>query len=404
MNNAKLKALSSPGRYADGSVRGLYIQVQKGGTKYWMFRYKRGGEQKYMGLGSYPVISLKGVRNKALNLRKHIAEGIDPKEEKQKDEAVRAASSNTFEVVARRCSASREQAFRNEKHIWQWLRTLEMYAFPYIGNIKIGEIRHPDIVRLLEPIWLTKAETAKRTRQRIESVFDFAAAHGIFDRANPANIALLKDALPRRAKHLTKSKPHPAMPASQVPSFYAALCRQGSMSALALRWTILTGARTDETLKATWDEISRKDRVWVIPPERTKTYDEFVLPLTDEMMDLLDKLEEVRNNHPYIFWSPMGPDKPMSDATMRIRLRKMGIAAETASVHGFRACLKTWGLDQGFSEEVTEAALAHKFGNKVSQSYNRTDLLEQRRGLMAQYSLYVTGAHCAAFQAERALL
>ena len=162
----------------------------------------------------------------------------------------------------------------------------------------LNDIRHPDIVKLLEPIWLTKAETAKRTRQRIEGVFDFAAGHGLHDHANPARIALLKDALPKRAKHLTKSKPHPAMLAARVPAFYAALSRQDWMSSIALRWTILTGVRTEETLGATWDEIFRKDRLWVIPAERTKTYEEFVVPLTDEMLLVLERLHAMRGTIP----------------------------------------------------------------------------------------------------------
>jgi hypothetical protein len=181
------------------------------------------------GGGSYPAVTLKTARAAAVKCNQLLAEGLDPLEEKKKAKAEKEALKNTFEVVARKCAESKRQAFRNEKHKWQWLRTLEMYAFPYIGSMKIGDIRHPDIVRLLEPIWLKKAETAKRTRQRIESVFDYAAGHGIFDRANPANIALLRDVLPSRAKHLTKFKPHPALGVDRIPTFYAALAQEEPM-------------------------------------------------------------------------------------------------------------------------------------------------------------------------------
>ena len=389
LTDTKIRSLSKKGMHADGDR--LYLQVSSHRGKSWIFRWKIEGKTRYSGLGSYPAVTLKAARAAAVKCNQLLAEGLDPIEEKKQAKAEKEALKNTFEVVARKCAESKRQAFRNEKHKWQWLRTLEMYAFPHIGHMKIGDIGHPNIVRLLEPIWLKKAETAKRTRQRIESVFDYAAGHGLFDRANPANIALLRDALPSRAKHLTKSKPHPALDVDRIPAFYAALAQEESMSALALRWTILAGVRTTETLGAQWVEIHRHGRVWIIPPERTKTYEEFSVPLTEVMMVLLCKMQLIRRNHPYIFYSPSKPHQPLSNAAMRKRLRKMGVPAEEASVHGFRANLKTWGLLNNYSEEVTEAALAHRYGNKVSQSYNRTDLLEVRRGMMDAYSTFVTG-------------
>jgi len=215
LTDTKIRSLSKKGMHADGDR--LYLQVSSRHGKSWLFRWKIEGKTRYSGLGSYPAVTVKAAREAAGNCNRLLAEGLDPIEEKKKAKAEKEASKNTFEVVARRCTESKSKAFRNEKHKWQWRRTLEMCAFPYIGHMKIGDIRHPDIVRLLEPIWLTKAETAKRTRQRIESVFDYAAGHGLFDRANPANIALLRDALPSRAKHLTKSKPHPALGVCPAP-------------------------------------------------------------------------------------------------------------------------------------------------------------------------------------------
>jgi integrase len=401
MNNAKLKALSHPGRYADDQVRGLYAQVQPGGTKTWMFRYKKRGKQKYIGLGSYPVISLRDARDKALEYGKLIANGIDPKKDKEEESCNGAYE--TFNAVAREAIAAKTENLRSTKHKQQWTNTIEIYALPVIGGLAPGEISRRDILDVLRPIWTEKPETADRVRQRLEGIFNYAISKEIIDGENPCLKAALIDALPKRTKNVRKKKRHSSMPHTDIPAFYEKLEARNSMTSMALQWLILSGARVTEGRMGQWSELSSEEEaVWTIPEAHSKTYEEHRVPITAEMRRLLVRLQDVRRNHDWMFWSPTMPQQHLSENAMRVLMRKMGISNEQATPHGFRSSLKSWGLDNGYGEEVTEAALNHTMGTSVSQAYNRTDLLDARRKMMDAYSSYVTGSHLSASQAERA--
>ena len=368
--------------------------MQPGGTKCWLFIYKRHGKQKYIGLGSYPVISLKDARIKALEYRKLIANGVDPK--KDKEEESRNGVYETFTAVAREAITAKTENLRSKKHKQQWANTIEIYALPVIGSKAPGEIGRRDILEVLRPIWTEKPETADRVRQRLEGIFNYAISKEIIDGENPCLKAALIDALPKRTKNVRKKKRHASMPHQDISVFYKELEARNSMTSLSLQWLILSAARVTETRMARWTELTPDNATWIIPEDHSKTYEEHRVPITTEMRRLLVCLGAVRRNHDWIFWSPSKPQQHLSENAMRVLMRKMGISNEQATPHGFRSSLKSWGLDNGYGEEVTEAALNHKMGTSVSQAYNRTDLRDARRKMMEAYSDYVTGAHCAA--------
>ena len=390
MNHAQIKTFCRPGRYAEGSVRGLYLQVQPRGTKYWLFRYKLDGKQRHIGIGPYPIVSLKDARDKGLEYRRQLANGVDPK--KDKEEASRNGIYKTFRDVAEEAIAAKTENLRSTKHKQQWTNTIEIYALPVIGGLAPGEISRRYILDVLRPIWTEKPEIADRVRQRLEGNFNYAISKEIIDGENPCLKAALIDALPKRTKNVSKKKRHASMHHQDMPALYKELEARNSMTALSLQWLILSAARVTETRMARWTELSLDDETWIIPEDHSKTYEEHRVPITREMKRLLVRLREVRRNHDWMFWSPSKPQQHLSENAMRVLMRKMGITNDQATPHGFRSSLKSWGLDCGYGEELTEAALNHKMGSSVSQAYNRTDLLDARRKMMDAYSSYVTGS------------
>lgn len=266
----RVEALRSrPGRYLDGGDfgRSLYLQVTEGGGS-WLLRYERNGRERWMGLGALADFSLKEARARARKARQLLADGIDPLEQKRAAKAAHllaATKAMTFEEAATQFFNQHSTKWRNAKHRAQFLSTLKDYVFPSIGKIAVADIDTAAVLKVVEPIWTTKTETASRIRGRIESVLDWATVRGLRSGDNPARWRNhLANVLPARGS----KENHPALAYADVPQFMSALRSRDSVSARALEYTILTAARTGATIGATWSEIDLTSKLWKVPPER----------------------------------------------------------------------------------------------------------------------------------------
>ena len=290
--------------------------------------------------------------------------------------------------------ANLTEGFRNAKHRQQWTNTLAAYAAT-IRDKPVANINTADVLAILQPIWTTKAETASRVRGRIERVLDAAKARGLRTGENPARWRGHLDTLLSRRKKLTRGH-HTALPYTNVPAFYADLRKRDGFAALALRFTIITAARSNETYGSRWSEIDRKAKVWTVPPERMKAARPHRVPLTDEALAILDAVNMAtpagRERKPDDFIFPGAKRvRPLSGEAMSAVLDRMGVAV---TVHGFRSTFRDWAGDETqFPREIAEAALAHVVGDETEQAYRRGDALARRRALMTAWSDYCTTAN-----------
>jgi integrase len=378
---------SKPGRYSDGG--GLYLVVGKTGGKSWAFLYMRDGKRRELGLGALADVPVAEARAKAAALRAVLDKGGDPQAERDR-QRVEAAPPCTFKSAAEQYIAAHKAGWRNEKHAKQWENTLTTYVYPEIGSLAVSAVDVPDVLKVLKPIWATKPETASRVRGRIEAVLDYAKAHKWRRGENPARWkGTLDHLLPARAK-VQRVKHHAAMPYAKVPGFMASLAEQEGTAALALRFAILTAARTGEATGARWPEADINAAVWTVPEDRMKAGREHRVPLNAPALEILRELPRTGE---YVFPGHKRGE-PLSNMAMLMLLRRMEI--EDATVHGFRSAFRDWAAEQtGFPREVIEAALAHANGDKVEAAYLRTDHFEKRRLLMEEWGRFCTGAVAA---------
>jgi integrase len=377
LNARKVATLADPGLHADGN--GLYLNVSGSGTKSWRLIYSHRSKRRELGLGSLTAVSLAEAREKTLNARKLLSDGIDPKAAWRKSEVPQS----TFGEVATDFIEGHEEGWKNKKHRQQWRNTLATYAKP-IWDKPVAEVDVDDLLQILRPIWTTKNETASRLRGRIERVLDVAKARRLRTGENPAawrgNLSVI---LPKRKKG--PKRHHPAMPFAEVPAFMQELCLRPALAARALKLTILTASRTSETLGARWSEIDLDAKLWIIPSERMKAGKEHRMPLSSPAMAVLQSLEQLDD---FVF-SGFKVGKHLSNMTMEMLLRRMEV--DQFTVHGFRSSFRDWCGDKApqFPREVAEQALAHAVGNEVERAYRRSDALEQRRELMDLWADYV---------------
>lgn len=380
-----------PGYYADGL--GLYLQVRQGGAKSWIFRYRVEGKLRDMGLGSVHAVSLVEARERAETCRSLRANGIDPIDRRLAEKAAKrteAAKSMTFQQCAVAYIDAHKAGWKNAKHAAQWSATLETYAYPLLGQVGVAAIDTGLLLKVLEPIWNTKTETATRLRGRIESVLDWARVRGHRSGENPACWrGHLDHLLPRRSK-VAAVKHHAALPYAEMARFFAQLNAEAGVSARALEFCILTATRTGETLGARWDEIDTKERVWIIPAGRMKGGREHRIPLAQRAMSILTEMQALRISE-FVF--PGGRAKsPLSSMALLMLLRRMKCEAITA--HGFRSTFRDWAAERtAFPHEVAEMALAHAVSNRVEAAYRRGDLFEKRVQLAEAWANFcVSGA------------
>lgn len=373
-----------PGRHGDGN--GLYLVVDPSGARRWIVRVtvkgqrnRKGGPLRTdFGLGGADVITLNVARERALEYRRLAKQGLNPKFGQQK-------VIPCFEEVARQVHIERLPTWKNPKHGQQWINTLADYAFPMIGRMPVADVGQPEVMQVLLPIWTAKHETAKRVAQRIKTVLDVAKSKGFREGENP--VSTIRDAkvLPQVK---AKIKHHKAMHWKDVPAFYAELTTKNAMAAKALMFTCLTACRTSEVLLARWEEFDFEQNVWTIPEERMKAGEAHRVPLTNEMLAILEPLKAFRSQ---VVFEGQKRHHPMSNMSMLMLLRRMKV--DSVTVHGFRSAFRDWAAEQpNVAREVAEISLAHKVGSDVERAYARSDLLERRRELIGVWSNYVTGA------------
>jgi integrase len=340
-----------------------------------------------MGLGSLSKVPLATARNAAEQCRKLLGCGLDPVAERNTEReraALEVAKAITFSEAAERYISAHQSKWRNEKHVGQWRATIATYVEPVFGKMAVQTVDTGLVLSVLEPIWTTKRETASRLRGRIENVLDWATARGLRQGENPARWkGHLKHLLPTRTAIATKH--HAAMPYGDISAFTDPLRAQEGISPRALEFTILTAARTGETIGARWSEINFLDKVWTIPASRMKGGTEHRVPLCDRAVAILSEMEAVRVSD-FVFpgWKH---GKPLSNMAMAKVLERMG--RDDVTVHGFRSSFRDWAAEQtAYASEVVEKALAHAIRNDVEAAYRRGDLLEKRRQLLGAWEAY----------------
>lgn len=382
-----VQTLSDPGRYGDGD--GLYLLISRGGTKSWVLRVMLNGRRRDFGLGSTKLISLAKARDLAREFRVQARDGIDPT-------VVRRLSIPTFSEVAREVHSNLTPSWRNKKHATVWLSSLEKHVFPSFGSRRIDQIGSADIVAVLSPIWIKKHETAKRVRQRLRSIFDWAKVNGLYREENP--VLQVERALP-----LVKHEPQHmnAMPWRELPEFIAELRKREGVSARALEFLILTATRSGETRGARWNEIDGK--CWTIPGDRMKRGKPHRIPLSSAARAILDQVRAI--DPVLIFPSPSrdrkGQAKIQSDMTFKSLMSRMGVSDITT--HGFRSTFRDWCSEYAEADQqVAEAALSHVVGSRVERAYARSDLFDRREALMENWANFLNGGLSNVVEINRA--
>ncbi|QGX97468.1 site-specific integrase [Roseovarius faecimaris] len=380
----KLVENLGPGRHGDGG--GLYLVVDPSGARRWIVRVTVKGQKNAkgaplrtdFGLGGADTVTLNQARERALEYRRMARQGLNPRYNAKQDIP-------TFEEFAQQVHIERLPTWKNAKHGQQWINTLRDYAFPKIGRMSLDGIGQPEVLMCLSPIWTEKHETARRLAQRIKVVLEVAKAKGFREGENPVTAIKEAGVLPK-----VKSRPkhHKAMDWRDVPAFYDSLHDRSAMAAKALMFTCLTGSRTGEVLGMRWKEVDLDAGVWTCPAERMKTGEAHRVPLTDEMLSILEPLKAMQSE--YVF-EGQKRHRPLSNMAMLMLLRRMGV--EGVTVHGFRSTFRDWASEVANApRDVAEMSLSHRIGSQVEQAYARSDLLEKRRLLLDRWSDFVTGA------------
>jgi integrase len=406
-----VKRLAHPGGkrnvlFAVGGVPGLHMQVTPKGGRSWVLRAKVGDMRRDIGLGGYPGVTLSQARDKAREARSKIESGVDPVEERKAAKAALIAAQRrglTFDKAVDRCLAAKLDAFKNPKHRQQWENTLATYASPELGKMLVQDITTQDVLRVLQPIWMDKTETASRLRGRIETVLSWATVAGHRTGDNPARWAgNLKELLPPPSKVANEGN-HPALSLDDAPRWFAALQTREGFGARALEFLALTATRSQEVRGAAWDEIDLDKALWVIPGTRMKMGKEHRVPLPARAVALLKALPRVDGN-PLVF--PAARGGQLSDMTLSATMKRMheaevakggaGFIDRTsrrpAVPHGLRSTFRDWVAERTtFPGEMAEVALAHRISNAVEASYRRGDMIERRRRMMAEWADFIAG-------------
>jgi integrase len=407
-----VETVTAPGKYHDG--QGLILRVQPNGAKQWVQRITIRGKRCELGLGSPPAIPLATARKLALEYRGAALMGRDPAQERRD-----ARAGLTFEAAVDQYLTAKLDEFRNEKHKAQWRSTLDTYARPALGPKLVAEITLQDVLRVLEPIWQGKTETASRLRGRIEAVLSWATVAGHRTGDNPATWkGNLSEILPKPGK-VAKADNQPALALGDVPRWWADLARREGMAARALEFLTLTAARSGEVRGMTWDEIDfggqgktektdtplatiATTATWNIPASRMKAGRAHRVPLTAVAVAILKRIPR-HEDSPFVFHAPKGGQ--LSDMTLSAVMRRMQEAEEKAGragfldprnrrpavPHGLRSTFRQWAAEKGFPRDMAELALAHHIGTEVERSYQRSDLLERRRDMMAAWAAFLRG-------------
>lgn len=408
----EVKRLKHPNKgrnvtFAVGGVSGLYLQITPNNGRTWLLRTKVGDNRREIGLGGYPDVTLSMARDRAREAKDQIRQGIDPIEKRKAAKAALSAAQRrglTFSDAVDRYLGAKLDAFKNPKHRQQWRNTLATYATPELGTMLVQDISVQDILRVLEPIWQDKTETASRLRGRIEAVLSWATVAGHRTGDNPSRWAgNLKELLPAPSK-IAKVGNHPALQIDDASQWFAALCKRRGMSNRALEFAALTAARSQEVRGAHWDEIDIDTGIWIIPANRMKMDREHRVPLPKEAVELLKGLPRLANN-PLIFPAPRGGQ--LSDMSLSAAMRKLHkaeieahgvgfidrVSKRPAVPHGLRSTFRDWVAERtNFAGDMAEVALAHRVSNSVEAAYRRGDMMEKRLRMMSAWSEFLARA------------
>jgi integrase len=393
----RLERLKTAGRYRDGGQRGLYLQVTSPSNRSWIFRFERDGKEFAMGLGSANVVSLKEARRKALEAREKLINGVNPLAKKREDrtaEKLKAAQAMTFGEAAEMYFKTMSPGWRSLRHGGQWSQSVlgkkfggsasEVDHCRLLRPLPVAAIDTGLVLKVIEPLWLEKTETASRLRSRVERVLSWAIARGYRTGPNPALWrGHLDTMLPSPAK-IAQPKHHEAMPYDQLPEFIEALIAKQGITAKALLFKILTNTRSGEAVGARWSEIDPRDKVWGLPGERTKNGKPFRVPLSQPALDLLASLPREAGSD--IVFLGSKTERSSSTRSLLSLVERMNV---TGNVHGLRSTFADWAHERSGAENmVIEMCMGHTVGSAVERAYRRTDLMEKRRRLMEQWGEY----------------
>jgi len=381
--------MSQPGYYADGG--GLYLQVSDGGAKSWIFRFTANGRRREMGLGALHTIGLSDARDAARDCRKLVQDDKDPIEIKRQ-EREKAAGTMSFDRCAELYIEAHKAGWRNAKHGTQWTNTLDTYASPVFGTLPVDKVGLPEVLKVLEPIWHGKSETASRLRARIEAILDWATVRGYREGDNPARWrGHLSSLLPARAK-IQRVEHHAALPYADIAAFVKTLRKQDGTAALALEFAILTAGRTSEVIGARWDEIDLEKKLWTIPAGRIKAGREHRVPLSARTIEIVEGQKDLDDT--YVFPGRKSArsetGKSLSNMAMLQLLKRM--KRDDLTTHGFRSTFRDWAAEKtDHPRDVAEMALAHTVADKVEAAYRRGDMFEKRQQIMRDWEMWCVG-------------
>ncbi len=389
------KLTKVPGLHAVGGAPGLYLNVNPSLSVdsnplscSWIYRYSFANRRRDMGIGSLHDLTLENARIRASELRGQIRQGIDPIEDRRQKALVNKKSrikSITFQLCVNSYLEAHEDAWKNAKHRAQWRSTLETYACPLVGNLNIAEVDTGLVLRILEPIWKTKTETASRLRGRIESILDWATVRGFRTGDNPARWKGHLDKLLPKPSKVANPKHFAALPYKEIPQFMLQLRKQQGIGAAALEFAILTASRSGEVRGALWSEFDLTERVWTIPGERMKAGNEHRIPLTGTAISIINRMKQ--NQLSDFVFPGTKEARPLSDMSLTAVLKRM--ERQDLTAHGFRSTFRDWASETtAYPREVCEMALAHTISNKTEAAYRRGDLFEKRVKLMDEWAFY----------------
>jgi integrase len=389
LTEAKIRALTKTGLHHDGA--GLYLQIRPGGARSWIYRYRLNGRTRDQGLGALADVSLVKARDKASAARALVNDGIDPIEHTRAQAVIPAApkrnSSPTFEEMAEAYMADRLKRLRSGVHRDQWQQTLRTYAYPVIGAIPVDAIETNDVLAVLRPHWESKCETMARLRGRIERILARATVEGLRRGANPAVWrGHLVEALPSRSE-VQPVKHFRAMDFKDVPGFMVELGRIGTMSAISLRFLVLTAARTSEVTGARWREVAWHEQTWTVAATRTKANREHIVPLSTGALAVLREVELLRSSDDDLIFPGRNGAAQAPMTLLMLLQRRMGRAATN---HGFRSAFRDFcGDEADIPRELAEGCLAHAIKDTTERAYRRKTAVKRRRDVMQKWCDYI---------------
>lgn len=389
MSAQAVARLREPGDYMVGGVPGLVLRIE-GSSRHWGLRFSLHGKRRMMGLGVFPVVTLAQARDMARMARAQVAAGVDPiaaRDDQQAAAKAAAAAAMSFDAAAEAYIFTRESEWKNAKHRDQWVNTLAQYASPVLGKMDVAKIEPAHILRVLDPIWRTKTETATRVRGRLEVILDWCAVQGKRSGPNPARWRGHLDQLLPNPRRVSKPSHHKAVAWPDAAASYARIARVPGMGPLALRLLVLTAVRSGELRLATWDEFDLGAAVWVIPAARMKIKDngQHRVPLSAQALKLLRELPRFQGEK--LVFPGSRPGRPLSDMTLRAVMRRLYMDEVP---HGWRSTFRDWAAEATHHQgEVVEMALSHSISNKVEAAYRRGDLLDKRIPLMQDWADYL---------------